>query len=103
VGASKLPPYYKGVNLRINLEEGKEPLFRPLYYHSLQELAVIHEYIQIILVKGWIRPSKSSIYTQEGWGCVNYYKLNIISLKNYYSLPLINKKIACLSGMKIFT
>jgi hypothetical protein len=29
---SELPPYYKGVNLKINLEEGKELLFSPLYY-----------------------------------------------------------------------
>jgi hypothetical protein len=44
-GVSKLPPHHKGVNLRINLEKGKEPLFRPLYHHSPQELAIIREYI----------------------------------------------------------
>jgi hypothetical protein len=98
--------------LKINLEEGKEPLFRPLYHHSPQELAAIHEYIQIMLVKGWIRPSKSStgapllcVPKKDGGiqVCINYHGLNIISLKNHYPLPLINKIITRLSGAKIFT
>jgi hypothetical protein len=42
---SELSPYHEGVDLKINLELGREPLFRPLYYHSPQELAVIREYV----------------------------------------------------------
>jgi hypothetical protein len=65
-----------------------------------------------MLAKGWIRPSKSSagaplLYApkKDGgiWVCINYHGLNMISLKNYYPLPLINKTITRLSGAKIFT
>ena len=34
---------------------------------------------------------------------VNYQKLNAITKKNYYPLPLINKTLAWLSYAKIFT
>jgi hypothetical protein len=64
-----------------------------------------------MLVKGWIRPLKSSMgapllcVPKKDGGihvCINYHGLNMISLKNYYPLPLINKIIARLSSTKIF-
>ena len=35
--------------------------------------------------------------------CVDYYKLNALTKKNQYSLPLIDKTLAQLSKAKIFT
>jgi hypothetical protein len=98
--------------LRIKLVDGKEPLFRPLYHHSPQEIVAIREYIQTMLAKGWIQPLKSSagaplLCTPKKDGGVRIYVdfrgLNAISIKNRYPLPLINETIARLSGAWIYT
>ena len=101
--SQELPPHHEGVDLIIELEGGKSPLFRLIYYHSPQESAAIREYIQTILAKGWIRASKSSagallLYTAKKDGGIHIYidfrGLNTISLKNRYPLPLIDETIS---------
>ena len=36
------------------------------------------------------------------WLCINYYKLNKITVKNHHSLPLISETLNQLSDVKIF-
>ena len=43
----------------IKLEEGKQPLFRPIYNLGQVELEILKTYIKINLANGFIRPSKS--------------------------------------------
>lgn len=43
--SQELLSYYKEVDLKIKLEEGKSLLFRLIYYYSPQESAAIYEYI----------------------------------------------------------
>jgi hypothetical protein len=38
----------------IDLEEGKKPPFRPLYYQSQTELAELKTYLDKALENGWI-------------------------------------------------
>lgn len=110
--SQELPPHHEGVDLKIKLEESKSPPFGPIYHYSPQESAVIREYMQIMLAKGWIRVSKSSAgapllcAAKKDGGirvCVDFRGLNTISPKNHYPLPLINETISRLSGAKIFT
>ena len=37
------------------------------------------------------------------WLCVDYWGLNIATIKNYYALPLIGETLDQLAGAKIFT
>ena len=43
----------------IKLEEGKQPLFGPIYSLELVELETLKTYIKTNLANGFIRPSKS--------------------------------------------
>ena len=84
----------------INLKEGKQPLNLPIYNLSHKELEILWEYLNSILEKGWIRPSKSLIgililFTLKSNGTIklyiDYYSLNKIIIKNYYLLPLVSE------------
>jgi hypothetical protein len=47
-------------NYEINIKEGEEPTFMPIYPLSQKESAILKEYIDDNLNKGNIRKSKSS-------------------------------------------
>lgn len=69
-------------------------------------------YIEENLKKGFIRHSKSPagapiFFVKKKDGslrpCVDYRKLNEMTVQNRYPLPLISELLDCLSGAKIFT
>ena len=62
------------------------------------ELQLLKDYIDKMIAKGFIRPSKSPfgppvLFVQKPDGslhlCVDYQKLNEITVKNRYALPLM--------------
>jgi hypothetical protein len=70
----------------------------PIYLLSERELEALREYIKKNLVKEYIRPLKLSakysvLFVLKKDGklriCVDYRKLNDITIKNRYTLPLI--------------
>ena len=76
---------------KIQLEEGKQPSFGPLYGMSLNELKVLRKYLEDNLSKGFIRASSSPaaspvIFVKKPGGglrfCVDYRALNAITIKN---------------------
>ena len=80
--------------------------------HSLKELVTIREYLLSNLAKGFIELSKSPfaspvLFAHKGdrslQFCVDYYKLNTLTKKNRYPLPLINETLVRLSRARIFT
>jgi hypothetical protein len=89
-------------NYIINLEEGKVPLNLPIYNLSYKELKILQEYLNSLMEKGWIRPSKSlagvlilfilkldrtiRLY-------IDYRGLNKVIIKNYYLLLLVSKML----------
>ena len=96
----------------IPLEEGKSPLFGPIYQLSKKELKVLKEYIDDNLKKGFIKPSKSLTRSLVLFVlkkdsslrlCVDYQALNNIMIKDRYALPLINKLHDRFQRAKIFT
>ena len=97
----------------IDMVEGKEPPWGPIYAVSENELEVLRTYLDDMLRSGKLRPSKSSagasilfVPKKEGRGqslCVDYRGLNKLTILNRYPLPLMNELHDRVRGAKIFT
>ena len=96
----------------IELEEGKQPLFEPIYSLKLVELKTLKTYIEISLANGFIRPFKFSVRASILFDknpdrsfrfYIDYWGLNNITIKNQYSLSLIDKSLDRLSKARKFT
>ena len=106
-------PENTGINeYAIELEEGKQPPFGPIYSLGPVELETLKTYIETNLANGFIRPSKSLagapiLFDRKPDGglrlCVDYWGLNNITIKNRYPLPLINESLDQLGQAKQFT
>ena len=79
---------------------GKEPTFGPIYALSEKELKTLREGFDKDLARGFIRKSTSLagypiLFIPKKNGslqqCVDYRKLNDITIKNRYLLPNITK------------
>ena len=103
---------YTEINIyAINLEEGKQPPYRPIYSLGLMELETLKAYIETKLANVFIHSSKSLIGApilfdkkpnENLWLCVNYWGLNNITIKNRYLLSLIGESFDCLGYTKQF-
>ena len=106
-------PENTGINEHaIELEEGKQPLFGPIYNLRPVELETLKTYIETNLANGFIRLSKSPagapiLFDRKPDGslrlCVDYRGLNNITIKNRYPLPLIGESLDRLGRAKRFT
>ena len=106
-------PENTGINEHaIELEEGKQPPFGPIYSLGPVELKTLKTYIKINLANGFIRPSKSPagapiLFNRKPDGslrlCMDYRGLNNITIKNQYSLPLIGESLDRLGRARRFT
>jgi hypothetical protein len=83
-----------------------------LYNYNLEELQTIKKYITDNLQKGFIAPSSTLfavpiLFARKGNSslqfCINFRKLNLITRKNRYLLPLIDKTLVYLGKARIFT
>ena len=92
--------------------EGSEPSNCKVYPLSRDEQAELDTYIEEHLASGRIRPSKSPmaspcffIKKKDGKLCFiqDYRKLNAMTVKNWYPLPLIPELVEKLRGAKYFT
>ena len=90
----------------------QKSLYELLYTLLKWELVVLWEYLDTVLIKDWIQLSTSSAEVsilfvskknKEIRLYVNYRRLNKIIIKNYYSLPLINKILDWIISTKYFT
>ena len=86
----------------IELEEGKQPPFGPIYSLEPVELETLKTYIEINLANGFIRPSKSPagaliLFDRKLDGSlrlyVDYRDFNNITIKNRYPLLLIGESL----------
>jgi transposase InsO family protein len=97
---------------RIELEAENTLGYSPLRQHSLEELLAAKKYIEENLHKGFIEPSQAPfaspiLFVRKANGslrfCVDYRKLNALTRKDRYPLPLIDETLARLRKAKIFT
>ena len=96
----------------INLKEGKQPPYGPIYNLALVELEIFKTYIKMNLANRFIYPSKSPVgapilfdkkLNRSFWLCVDYWGLNNITTKNRYPLSLVGKSLNRLGRAKLFT
>jgi len=113
--SDELPPQRTN-DYRIELEDGKtaerEVGYSPLYKQTAEELEAARDYIVDNLNKGFIGPSAAPFSSpilmarKPGGGlrlCVDYRKLNAITRKDRYPIPLVDELMERISGAKIFT
>ena len=88
---------------KIVLEEYQNPGHTPLYKMSPQKLDIVKHYLDLYLAKGFIQASSVSylfpilFVKKPGRGievCVDHQRLNAITKKNQYSIPLIKETLA---------
>ena len=86
----------------IDLEDGKQPPYGPIYSLGPVELETLKTYIETHLKTGFIQPSKSPagapiLFDKKPDGslhlCVDYRGLNNLTIKNRYPLPLIGESL----------
>ncbi|EED18927.1 retrotransposon polyprotein, putative [Talaromyces stipitatus ATCC 10500] len=109
--SDELPPH-RLYDHKIELTEEKQLGYSPIYRMSLEELEAAREYILENLHKGFIVPSNAPFASpilmakKPGGGlrfCVDFRKLNSITRKDRYPLPLIDEVFERLSRAKVFT
>ena len=96
----------------IHLKEGTQASAFTLYSMSHNEAQELCHYLDENLSKGfiWVSCSESAasvLFVKKPEGglcfCVDYRGLNAVTVKNWYSLPLISETLNRLSQVKIFT
>ncbi len=106
-------PENTGINeLVIELLDGKQPPYKPIYTLSPVELETLKTYIETHFKTGFIQPSKSPVkapilFDKKPDGTlhlyVDYRGLNNLIIKNQYPLPLIREALERLGRAKKFT
>ncbi len=96
---------------KIQLQKSKTSIFESLYDMSQDELRILKKYLKNNLIKDFIQVSSffviSSILfvkksSEELRFCVNYRSLNIMTVKNRYSLSLIQETLDRLTKIKYY-
>ncbi len=96
----------------IELVEGKQRPYGPIYALSPVELETLKTYIKTHLKTGFIQSSKSPVgasicFDKKLDGSLrlymDYWGLNSLTIKNRYLLPLISEALYCLGRAKQFT
>ena len=91
-------PKHSQHDLAIEIKDNQVPLFGPIYDYSRTEFEVFHEYINNMLMKEFIVPSKLSLgalvfFTKKKDGklhlCIDFCDLNSMIKKNKHPLSLI--------------
>jgi uncharacterized membrane protein len=110
--AESLPPH-REFDHAIDLKDGEQPPWGPIYALSGTELEALRTYLDKMLAEGKIRPSKSPagapilfVPKPEGRGlrlCVDYRGLNRVTIMNRFPLPLMNELQDRIQGARLFT
>nr|GEY55272.1 putative reverse transcriptase domain-containing protein [Tanacetum cinerariifolium] len=107
----RLPPTRK-VEFQIDLVPCAAPVVRVPYRFTPSELQELSTQLQELFDKGFIRPSSSPwgalvlfVKKKDGsfWMCIDYRKLNKLTVKNRYLLPRINDLFDQLQGSSVYS
>jgi hypothetical protein len=106
-----MPPD-RDIEFIIELVPGTSPIAQRAYRMNPQELEELKRQLADMLSKGLIRPSASPwgspvLFVDKRDGtirlCVDYRKLNEVTIKNKYPLPKIEDLFDQLNGAKVFS
>ncbi|GJR00739.1 putative reverse transcriptase domain-containing protein [Tanacetum coccineum] len=104
-------PLARPVEFQIDLIPGAAPVARAPYRLAPSEMKELSEQLQEISDKGFIRPSSSPwgaliLFVKKKDGsfrmCIDYMKLNKLTVKNRYPLPRIDDLFDQLQGYSIY-
>jgi len=107
-----VPPHRPGIDLGIDLEEGKTVPIKKIYALSYDQLEELHRYIKQNESRGWIRRVKSGkaspiMFVKKKDSklrlCADYWALNEVTKKDRHPLPIISEALDRLGGAKYFT
>jgi len=107
-----VPPHRPGIDLVIDLEEGKTIPIKKIYALSYDQLEELHRYIKQNESQGWIRRVKAGraspiMFVKKKDGklrlCADYRALNEVTKKDRHPLPVISEALDRLGGAKYFT
>ena len=110
--SDQLPPHRLGRDATIPLQEGKEPPNSRAYPMSQDQQKALYQYLKEYRDKGFLRPSSSPaaspiLFVKKADGslrvCADYRKLNDITIKNRYPLPLFRETLNNVCHAKCFT
>ena len=110
--ASDLLPPHRVYDHKIDLEKPNDLGYSPLYKMTTAELEETKRYLQDNLHKGFIEPSHAPfaapiLFIKKANGslrlCIDFRKLNELTRKDRYPLPLIDELLARLSKAKVYT
>ena len=96
------------IDLKLNIKLS----YMHTYNMFSTKLKTLNNYFNNILIKKWIHKFQSSADTfiffvfwksEELCLCIDYHKLNVIIIKNCYSLLLINKLLDWLNSLTVFS
>ncbi len=108
---NKLPPH-RPYDCEIKIKPNSQLFYGPIYPLTEKESDALKDYIDENLSKGFIRKSKSPaaapvLFVPKKNGdlrmCVDYRRLNEITIRDSYPLPLINDMLEHLSKGKVFS
>jgi len=111
-GKTRVPPHRPGIDLGIDLEEGKTVPIKKIYALSYDKLQELHRYMKQNENRRWICRVKSGraspimcVKKKDGKVrlCADYRALNEVTKKDRHPLPLITKAIDRLGGAKYCT
>jgi hypothetical protein len=106
-----LPPR-RDIDFSINVMPGAVPISKTPYRMSTPELKELQMHLEELLKKGYIHPSVSPwdspvLFVKKKDGtlrlCINFRKLNKVTIKNKYPLPRIDDHFDQLKDAKIFS
>ena len=109
--SDELPPH-RPFDHKIQLESDNTLGYSPLYNQSVEELLAVKKYLNENLKKGFIVDSQApfaspTLFVKKANGslrfCVDFRKLNALTRKDRYPLPLMDETFARLSRAKVFT
>lgn len=110
--ASDKLPLHKHYDHKIELLKNEVPPIEPLRQQTSEQLIETKRYIMQILHKGFIEPLTAScsaapiLFVKKPNGklrfCVDYWKLNALTKKDQYSLPLISEIMNRIGEAKVF-
>ena len=105
-------PPEREVDISIEVVQGTTPISRTPYRMAPTELKELKTQLQELLDKGFIRPSVSPwgapvLFIQKKDGtlrmCIDYQKINKVTVKNKYLLPRIEDLFDQLRGASVFS
>jgi len=105
-------PLYREYDCEIKLNDNSNLFYDPIYPLTEAERDELKKYIKENLEKGFIKKSKSPagapvLLVKKKDGslrlCVDYRKLNEMTIRNSYPLPLISELLDRVKGSKYFT